>query len=74
MTENWRELAEKLFQHGVPKRRAEVVALIERGRTHAEVADELGLSNRSAVGVHVDRYRNQDLPDARWLAENAPEI
>lgn len=74
MTDNWRELAEKLSQHSVPKRRAEVVALIEQGRTHAEVADELGLSNRSAVAVHVDRYRNQDLPDARWLAENAPEI
>lgn len=74
MTESWRELAEKLSQHGVPKRRAEVVALIEKGRTHAEVADELGLSNRSAVAVHVNRYRNQDLPDARWLAENAPEV
>lgn len=74
MTDNWIELAEELSEHGVPQRRAEVVALVSNGRTHAEVADELGLSNRSAVAVHVDRYRNQDLPDARWLAENAPEV
>lgn len=74
MSTEWKSLADKLSQHGIPERRAEVIALIETGRTHTEVADELGLSHRSSVSVHVDRYRNQDLPDARWLAENAPEV
>lgn len=70
----WRELADELIEHGIPERRAEVVALVANGRTHAQVADELNLSNRSAVAVHLDRYRNEDLPHARWVAENAPEV
>ena len=74
MSDSWRDLADKLSRHGIPKRRAEVVALIEKGRTHAEVADELELAHRSAVSVHLYRYRNQDLPDARWLVQNAPEV
>jgi len=74
MSDDWTELAAELSEHGVPQRRAEVVALVRHGRTHAEVADELGLSGRSGVAVHIDRYRNQDLPNARWLVENAPEV
>ena len=74
MSDDWMQLAGDLSNHGIPQRRAEVVALISHGRTHAEVADELGLENRSAVAVHIDRYRNQDLPHARWLVKNAPEV
>lgn len=71
---NWRQMADKLSEHGVPQRRAEVVALLSSDHTHADVQETLGLSNRSEVAVHVDRYRTQDLPNARWLAENAPEL
>ncbi|WP_330633677.1 helix-turn-helix domain-containing protein [Halocatena halophila] len=59
---------------GIPEKRAQVVALIEKGFTHQEVADELGMEHRSEVGVHVDRYRNQDLPGAKWLVEKGPRI
>jgi hypothetical protein len=71
---DWRGLADRLYDHGVPRKRARVVALIHCGRTHSQVADELGMSNRNEVSTHVRRYRTEDLPNARWLAENAPEI
>jgi len=74
MTDDWQQLAKELSEHGVPQRRAEVVALVSKGRTHSEVADELGLSDRSAVSVHLTRYRSQDLPNARWLVKNAPDV
>jgi hypothetical protein len=51
-----------------------VVALVSAGRTHAEVADELGLKHRSNVAQHVKRYRTQDRATAVWLAEHGPEI
>ena len=71
----WRELARKLHDEGsIPQRRAEVVALVATGHTHAETQEELGLTNRAEVANHVRRYRKEDLPPARWLAENAPEI
>lgn len=45
---DWRErAAAALADHSVPECRAEVVALIEVGYTHSEVADELGLDHRS---------------------------
>lgn len=73
-TDTWEALATRLAAHGVPKKRARVVALVASGRTHAEVADELSLSNRGEVGTHVQRYRDRDLANARWLADHAPDI
>ena len=74
-TDDWQALAQRLQDHGdVPERRAEVVALVAAGRTHAEVADELGLEHRSNVAQHVKRYRTQDRAAAVWLAEHGPEI
>jgi DNA-binding NarL/FixJ family response regulator len=73
--DDWQRLAQRLQDHGdVPERRAEVVALVAAGRTHAEVADELGLEHRSNVAQHVKRYRMQDRAAAVWLAEHGPEI
>lgn len=43
-------------------------------RSHAEVQEELGLSSRGQVANHVNRYREEDVPEAKWLAENAPDI
>lgn len=70
--DDWRAVAAQLHAHGVPERRAEVVALVANGHTHQEVADELDIE-RANVATHVRRYR-EELADARWLAENAPDI
>lgn len=74
-TEGWEDLAERLQERGgLPRRRAEVVALLATGRSHADVQDELGLSSRGQVSNHVARYREDDVPQAEWLAEHAPEV
>lgn len=74
-TDDWRALAADLHEHGgVPERRAEVVALLACGRTHQEVQETLGLSSRGQVSVHVEAYREEDLPAARWLAEHGPDV
>lgn len=71
---SWQERAEEISeQGGVGWRQAQVVALIEDGRTHAEVAEELDLSDRSEVSTHVSRYRD-DRDKTEWLAEYGPEI
>jgi len=73
-TVDWRERARELQAYGgVPERRAQVVALVEAGRTHREVADELGLSNRGHVHTYVTDYRD-DVAESRWLAEHGPEV
>ena len=75
--EDWRELADDLEAHGVPRRQAEVVALRASGRTYADIAAELGFGSdnddRSQVKRHLDSYEER-LEDSRWLAENAPEV
>jgi len=71
---DWQQRAQELFESGdLPERRSQVVALIEAGYTHSEVADERDIL-RSNVAQHVRRYRNKDLQPAQWLVENAPEI
>jgi len=72
--QTWEERAEELHEKGgVAQKQAKVVALIETGRTHQEVKDELGLDKRSEVSTHVRRYRdNRD--EVEWLAEHGPEI
>jgi DNA-binding NarL/FixJ family response regulator len=70
----WHERARALHEHGgVPERRAEVVALLADGRTHAEVADELGLESRSNVGTHARLYREQRERSA-WLVDRGPDV
>lgn len=73
-TTDWEPLARQLQKFGIPLRRSEVVALVATGHTHAETAETLKLNNRSEVAQHVRRYREEDLPDAKWIAEHAPEV
>lgn len=71
---SWEDVAEELTERGdVSWRRAQVVALIDDGRTHAEVAEELDLSDRREVSTHVRRYRDSR-DKTEWLAEYGPEI
>jgi len=71
--ESWQDRAAALQAHGIPERRAQVVALIEAGYTHTETAEALEMNNRSTVSVHVREYRDQ-FDDIEWLAEHAPDI
>jgi len=72
---DWRARADELDHcGGVPTKRAKAIALVETGRTHAEVADQLGLKNRGEVGTHVHRYRQQDKSRADWLSEHGPDL
>jgi len=71
----WRARAQELRERGdLPERRAEVIALVEAGYSHSEVAETLGLGNRSNVAVHVRLYREQDLAAAEWLVAHGPDI
>jgi len=73
--DTWRERATDLHeQGGVPERRAEVVALLECGHSHSEVADRLDLDNRANVATHVRRYRDRDREAAEWLVKHGPDI
>lgn len=69
----WRERVAELQDHGIPDRRAEVATLIDAGYTHREAQHALGLNNRATVGQHVADYREQ-MEDAYWLVNNAPQI
>lgn len=76
-TEDWRERAAQLREHGVPDQRANVVALREQERSYSEIASELGFGadndDRSQVKYHLDAYRDQR-GDAEWLTEHGPDI
>lgn len=70
------ERAMELRDHGVPERRAEVVALRERGLSYSEICEatgEQGPNHRGDVSRHLQSY-NADLRDARWLAEHAEPV
>jgi hypothetical protein len=70
---DWRDVADELYGSGdVPERRAEVVALVDAGRTHQEIADKLGIE-RQNVSKHVARYRDQRAA-SDWLLSEAPQI
>jgi orotate phosphoribosyltransferase-like protein len=75
MTEDtdWRDAADRLADHGVPYKRAEVVALVDAGFTHAEIVDELDMSSRGAVSNQVKRYR-ENRANAEWIVAEGPEI
>jgi len=72
---DWRALADDLESHGVPAKRAEVVAMAATGHSYRAIADCEGIGVSSAGGVsnYVDDYREQ-LTDAEWLAANGPDI
>jgi len=76
-TEDWRERAAQLCEHGVPEQRANVVALREQGRSYSEIAAELEFGedgrDRSQVTYHIDSYREQ-LSNSEWLVQHAPDI
>lgn len=64
--------AEELHQEGgVPERRAEAVALRERGKTYQEIADTLDLSGRGSAHEHVSEYEAQR-ERSQWLLANGP--
>jgi hypothetical protein len=72
--EEWERLAARLHEEGgIPERRAEIVALVATGHTHAETKERLGLSSRGNVGRAMVEYR-QRRAEAEWLAEHAPDI
>ena len=70
----WRDLAAEMETHGVPERRAQIVALLaETDLTYQEIADELDVTSKGSVGNQVRAYR-QERESAEWLAENGPEV
>jgi len=73
MQAEWRGTASQLQSHGVPERRAKIVALIEAGYTYSEVADKLGVESKGSVGNQVKEFR-QSVADAMWLVDNTPDI
>lgn len=71
---DWRDVATALQAHGVPERRAEVVALkARRGLSHREICDELGIKGPGNVTDYLDAYREQ-VQNSQWLADNAPIV
>ena len=73
--DDWRELAERLHEHGgVAQRRAEAVALVATGRSHEEAKEAMGTSSTGSISNHIERYRNEDIPEAEWLLEHGPEL
>lgn len=72
--QSWENLAETLSDHGVPERRAEIVALAaQTDLTYQQIADELDVESKGSVGNQIREYRDA-MDDAEWLAENGPEV
>jgi len=70
------ERALELEEHGVPERRAEIVALREEGLTYSEIVNATGSrgpNHRGDVSKHLQRY-NEQVNQARWLTEHAPPL
>lgn len=70
---SWESLADQLRAHGVPKRRAEIVARVAHGASYREVADAMGIESHGSVGNQIDEYR-ETLDNSEWLAEHAPDV
>lgn len=72
-TQSWRERAAELHDRGgVPKRRAQAVALREQGLTYRAIADELDVDHHSGMRTQVEAYLDQR-DAAQWLLEHGPE-
>ncbi len=70
------ERALELEAHGVPERRAQVVALREEGLTYSEIVDATGAegpNHRGDVSTFLKKF-NEQVHDARWLVENADVV
>lgn len=67
------ERAADLRRHGVPERRAEIVALREQGLSYSEIVDATGddgPNHRGDVSKHLQAF-NVQVGNAKWLAANA---
>ncbi|MFB6071928.1 MAG: hypothetical protein ABEJ88_03075 [Halobacterium sp.] len=67
------ERANDLRRHGVPERRAEVVALREQGLSYSDIVEatgDRGPNHRGDVSRHLQAF-NVQVGNAKWLAENA---
>lgn len=68
------EVAAELAAHGVPERRAHIVALAaETDLTYEGIADRLDVASKGSVGNQVREYR-ETRRNAEWLAEHGPDI
>lgn len=70
------ERAMELEDHGVPERRAEVVALRERGLSYSDIVDatgDRGPNYRGDVSKHLQKF-NVQVGNAKWLAANADTL
>jgi transposase-like protein len=68
------DLADALAGHGIPERRARIVALLaETEMTYEEIADEMGVASTGSIWNQVSEYR-ETRENALWLAEHAPEV
>lgn len=67
------ERALELRDHGVPERRAEIVALREQGLSYGDIVEATGAegpNHRGDVSKHLQAF-NRQVGNAKWLAENA---
>lgn len=70
---DWQARADDLHeQGGVPERRAQAVALRERGLSYTDIGDELDI-DRGGAARHIRRYREQR-DEGTWLAEHGPTL
>jgi hypothetical protein len=70
------ERAMELADHGVPERRAQLVALREQGLTYSEIVEatgEEGPNHRGDVSKQLQAF-NRQLGDAKWLVANAETL
>lgn len=70
------ERAMELADHGVPERRAELVAVRERGLTYSEIVEatgEDGPNHRGDVSKQLQSF-NRQLGEAKWLVANAATL
>lgn len=70
------ERAMELRRHGVPERRAEVVALRERGLSYGDIVEatgDRGPNHRGDVSKHLQAF-NEQVGNAKWLAANADAV
>ncbi|WP_336034773.1 hypothetical protein [Halobacterium yunchengense] len=70
------ERATELADHGVPERRAELVALREQGLSYSDIVEATGddgPNHRGDVSKQLQAF-NRDLGQAKWLVRNADTL
>jgi hypothetical protein len=69
----WEVRAEQLESNGVPTRRAQIVALLEDGRTNTEIVEEIDEINaKSNVSTAKSDYQDQ-FEESEWIAGFGPD-